>query len=317
MAEQTPGSVPVVPVVKNAPQAAPAAPGATNGAQPTPTPPDDLSVRLEALKKAERDLQSQRQSWKAEQDKTKSEIEAQRQAYEKWQASTKRAKQDPKSLLDAHGLTYDELTEAMLNDGKPTTGMLAKTVDEIRAEIQAEFDKRDQAREAERTKAEEDRRQASLQVWRRNTAERVKGAADKYPLIAALGAEGQVSQDIEAHYNASGEELAADKAAEALEARLSDLVEKVLALEKYKGRLKPSAPVAAPSSPAAPGSLAEAKAADGSAVAPEQRQHRLRDARPERTTLTNDDAGVTTPINLRGKSPQQAWEELKRSRGLS
>ena len=317
MADETP-AVPVVaatPPTVRKPQEGPSAPpGAVKAVTPTPTPPEAPDPRLEAVKKAERDFQSQRQAAKAEIDKARQELakvkadnDQRQKAFEQWERATKRAKQDPNALLEAHGLTYDDLAQSALNDGRPSTGMLARTVDDIRAEIAAEFEKRDAVRQEELKQAREDQRQMALQNWHRQTTAKVVEAGNKYPLLNALGFQSQVGIDIEAKYNSTGEDLSIDAAAEALEKRLDELVEKVLTLDKYKERMKPV--------------KAEApKAADGSPVAaPETIEQRIRTKLKGVATLTPDASGSTTPSPSPGNSehPDVAWARLKRERGIS
>lgn len=90
----------------------------TNPAETVTKPPekDQFAEKLELLSKKERALWRQRQQV----EQMRKEIEAKEAEIKKFQELKSKAKQNPLDYLTEGGLTYDQITEYMLNGGKPT-----------------------------------------------------------------------------------------------------------------------------------------------------------------------------------------------------
>jgi len=219
MAEATP--VPAVAPVDAAPAApeAPKAPEAPAAAKPTAS---ESRVFAEAARK-ERAIQAEKAAWKAQRAKEEAawqERIAKAQAVEEKLA---KAKKEPLTALEALGLSYEELTIAQLNEGKPGADLAVRAAEEKIAALEAkiEADKKAAAEEAAKKQAESEK--ATVAAWHDATAKWVSGQADKYELVNALGYQREVGRMIEEHYDATGEEVPREVAAEKLEAHLQSM----------------------------------------------------------------------------------------------
>jgi hypothetical protein len=137
VAPGAPQATPETPVVESAPvtQAAPEAPKAK----------DDFAEKLEILAKRERALYREKQSL-AQERQQKAELEARLKTYEEKKA---KAKQNPLDYLTESGLSYDDITNFMLNGGKPTAQ------DELQA-VRDEFKRfRDELADKEKKQSEQ------------------------------------------------------------------------------------------------------------------------------------------------------------------
>lgn len=119
-----------------------------------PPEKDHFADKLELLSKKERHLWRERQSIEQE----KQHLAQERAEYEKFKGLKAKAKQNPLDYLSEGGLSYDELTQFMLNGGKPTQE------DELQA-VRDEFKrfKEEQAKEKEDLKNQQTQAQAQAE----------------------------------------------------------------------------------------------------------------------------------------------------------
>lgn len=132
------------------PTEAPAAPAVA--AEPTKEV-DKFAERLEILSRREKGLYRERQKIEFE-SKRLAEEKAQ---YDQWKASKEKAKTNPLDYLTQAGLSYDELTQFMLNGGKPTEQ------DELKA-LRDEFRSLKEAQEQKEKQQQEGQTQAQAQA---------------------------------------------------------------------------------------------------------------------------------------------------------
>ena len=132
-------------------------------------------------------------------------------------------KQDPEAALNRIGLTYDELTTAVLeySSKKPAT----QEREVIREEIDARLKQQELAAQQAKQQELEAQRDAAISGFRNEISEFLKGNNEKYPLMQkfhkTLG-ESETPEDIiygaiEAHYNETGELLEFGKVADTAE----------------------------------------------------------------------------------------------------
>jgi hypothetical protein len=128
---------------------------ATPAAEPAAKPPekDQFSEKLELLTRKERALWRQR-SEIDQKAKQLSEYEAKIKSFEEKRS---RAKTNPLDFLSEAGLSYDELTNYVLNGGKPTEKDELRSV---RDEIQRLREERDKDKEESKTQAQQAQAQA-------------------------------------------------------------------------------------------------------------------------------------------------------------
>lgn len=143
-----------------------------------------------------------------------------------------RLKSEPLSVLLENGVTYDQLTEAILADqsGNGTQMRdLQKKVDSLEEGFDKKLSERDQ--QAEKQVLAEMQREAT----------RLAADGDTYELVRETGSVPHVMQLIEQTYRTTGEVLDVTEAMQLVEDELIGESLKLAALKKVQGRLQPEA----------------------------------------------------------------------------
>jgi hypothetical protein len=140
------------------------------------------------------------------------------------------ARRDPLGALKALGLSYKDITESVLADGKPSPDLIAADLDaRLERELAARlkplterleaFERQREAEEAART----DRNyQEAVTVLDRNAREFVTAHATDYPAIEAFDQHGEVARLIELEFERTGQIIHYSEAAHRIEAFLRD-----------------------------------------------------------------------------------------------
>lgn len=231
-APTTPPSVQVP--AENAPTLSPEAKAPEAPAPEKAPEPDkreiDLSNRFAALTRKERQLVERERAFK-QQEKLLAD----------YQKAKDSAKTDPMALLEAHGWTYDQLTNFVLSDRQLTPEQRLKLLEE---RIEGER----KAKEDEAAKAEEARVQQAIDDHKASIKAFVEKDKDTFELIHAQEAFDLVYNVIEQHYyqtleaQGEGEVLPIEKAAKAVEDWLEGRArETVLKLKKFAPKETPPA----------------------------------------------------------------------------
>lgn len=222
---RTPGTAPVPPPAAPAPEEKltiqdpnDAATGAVEATEP-------LSPQLAALAKQRRALQAKEREL-AEREKALAEKPASA-------IDLARLKSEPLSVLLEAGVTYDQLTEAILADQAGNGSALRALQEQIKA-LQTGMDEK----LSERDKQAE---QAVLAEMRKD-AERFAKEGDQYELIRETNSVPAVMQLIERTYRESGEVLDVREAMELVETELVNEGLRLAASTKVKGKLLPEQP---------------------------------------------------------------------------
>jgi hypothetical protein len=152
-----------------------------------------------------------------------------------------RLKRDPLGTLKELGLSYDQLTNLALNDGKLTIDM---QMDLMRQDIESKHSKelesiRKELQERDR-RSEEEKYNETVQNFQNELADFVNDN-DKYELIRANDAVDVVYQVIEEHYNNTGRIISKEEASDQVETYLEAELEKMLNLNKIKSKFSTQA----------------------------------------------------------------------------
>lgn len=216
-------------------------------AAPVETPPKleaepDFGPRFAALTKKERAIVERERA-----------LKAQEREVSEWKKAREAARLDPLAFLEANGLSYDQVTQFVLNDRKLTEAQRLALVEE-------RLKKEDESR-AEAAKAAEQREiQETINGHKSAIGEFLSKGGDDFEVTMSHGDEGVelVYQVIEQRYRETfdpetgqGEILPIADAAKEVEAYLENLArERVLKLKKFqpKGEVKNEA--ASPTPPA-------------------------------------------------------------------
>lgn len=157
------------------------------GAIPTAAPKEEpVSQRFEALARREREIRRQAQEAKQREEALK-ERETKYQSFEEKKA---KARLNPLEALQELGLTYEELTQYIINDQKPTADMEVKSVrDEIRKMREDQVRLQTEAKERQEKEIEQSRAQA-VENYKADLADFLAEHAETYDLVANLGDQG-------------------------------------------------------------------------------------------------------------------------------
>jgi hypothetical protein len=245
----TPGpAVPVAP--PSAEEPAPAAPQAESAPAAEPTSPvsdvaeaqpseetKPLSPQMAALAKQRRALQVKEREL-AEKEKA---LQAASSTKDTW-IDPALLKSKPLSVLLNNGVTYDQLTEALLAEQSGAHPEIA----ELKAELQAAM-----KAEVQKTLADKDA-QAEKQVLAEMTKEATFLAAqgDDFEMVRATSSVPSVISLIERTYRETGEVLDVKEAMSLVENELINDALKMASIKKVQAKIQPPAPPPAP--PVAP-----------------------------------------------------------------
>lgn len=140
-------------------------------------------------------------------------------------------KQDPLSVLRKAGVTYEELTQAVINNPESSSEIqeLRQLVSSMEQKLQDEFSSRD-----------EQVKQQVLSEMKRNAEWLMKSNPDDYELVRAEGAIPQVMSLIERTYNETGEVLDEEEALQLVENHLVDKYTKISSYKKIQSKLAPA-----------------------------------------------------------------------------
>lgn len=140
----------------------------------------DYQQRLASLQKEQRRINAERMAFKAEQEAFAKE----RDEMAKVRALLADAKKRPIDYLKAGGLTYEDLTNAQLNDGKPDAALLAKDAYSEVEKLRAEMREAESKRLEELRKAQEAQKQQARVEFRDEISDYVKANAEKFELCS-------------------------------------------------------------------------------------------------------------------------------------
>ncbi len=154
-----------------------------------------------------------------------------------------RLKKDPLNTLAELGLSYDKLTQLVLNDGKLSPDMQMELMrQEIDQKYSSEIENlRKELLERDK-KSEEEKYNEVVSNFKHDLTNFVNNT-DKYELIRANDAVDVVYDVIEQHYHDTRRVMSKEEAADQVEAYLEEEVEKLLKLNKLKSKFGQQKPV--------------------------------------------------------------------------
>lgn len=233
-----------------------------------PERPAKVDPRFSQLARKEAELHRAREAVKAE----KAALEQAHRQVVAFEEARNAAKRDPLAALEALGLSYDDLTEQMLNGKKPTpsgeVAALRQELEQLRVEQEQARARAEQAA-ASRLEAE---RAAIIDEARQAAVAHVEANADRYTLTSINGGASLVPQVREQHFARTGQLLTIEQAANLVEKHFEGIADRVVKARQgipAKAAASTAAPAANP--PAAPRTLSNALTASPSVAAPKAR----------------------------------------------
>lgn len=163
------------------------------------------------------------------------------------QAAIQNLIEDPLSHLEKLGITYEVLTEQLLNGKKPPADLKTRAEIQRLKEAVAAREKADKEREE---RAEADRKAAeeakTLAEFKATLTTHITKAGEKFELINAFGEHDMVFDVIDAYAAKTGKILPTDEAAAQVEAHLEERelqrAQRALQSKKLSGKLQPVSP---------------------------------------------------------------------------
>ena len=231
------GDLGVQPTAQEVLAEAPVAETPASTPAPEPEKPrEQNSARFAALARKEQEVFRKQQAIRQQQ----AELARQADEVRAFNAMRHQALQNPLEALKSLGLTYEQITDYVLNDNKPTPSL---EVQSVRQEIEA----LKQQQQLERQRILEEQRQMQTQQqqeiienFREEVNEYVAQHADTYELTSLYGGANLVFQVIEEHYTQQLNEgigapkvMSIPEAAKLVEEHYEDLARKAQATKKF------------------------------------------------------------------------------------
>lgn len=220
---------------------------------------DQFAEKLEMLSRKERSIWREKQAMAQE----KKQLEAQMAEYNEWKASKEKAKHNPLDYLSKADLSYEKITEFMLNGGKPTEkDELAELREEFKRMREEQTNEKKQQQD-ELTKAQQAQHAQAIETFKGEIAEFMEQNKTIYELSAQRDATEDIFNTIQDAYtikmqewNKSGrigrppEPMQIKDAAEVVEEFYEKEVQRLTETAKWKARMaqakedpsKPKAP---------------------------------------------------------------------------
>jgi len=243
-----------------------------------PKQEDKFAAKFAALSRKERQLREREKAVelrlkKLEQDYKQKETELSSKFID-----PSRLKKESLQILKEQGITFEQLAEMALNDGKPTPEMMQS---ELEKKLVSKIEELEKKLEERETKAQETKYEEILNNFTGELTNFVNSSND-YELIQANNAVGLVYEVIEEHHASTGKILDMKAAADAVENYLLEEAKKQLSLNKIKGLVTPKVDENANQSPKKSSvTLTNSAAATASAVKsarPMSQEESLREA---------------------------------------
>jgi hypothetical protein len=189
------------------------------------------------------------------------QLEQQGKELESYKSIPDRLKKEPFKVLQEQGLSFEQLAEMVLNDGKPTQDMI---MSEYEKKIMSKMEDLERKLAEKEAKEQEQRYDAAIEQFQGQLTDFINQNED-YDLIRANDAVDLVFQVIEQHHTETGEILSNKEASDAVEEYLLEEAKKLVDREKVKKLLQPQTPPksAAPTGKSSP-TLSNAQAAQAS-----------------------------------------------------
>lgn len=203
-----------------------AAPDAQSTKQPETDPRMEQFARKERqLRKLQQEIAKEREAMKSKQSE-----------YETNYIPKNRLSEDPLSVLNEAGVSYDKLTELILS--QPNTN--DPTIRALRSEIKAIKDAQEASRRAGEEAQSAQYEQAIKQI--KNEVKLMVDGSQDYETIKEMGMQDAVTELIQQTFNEEGYLMDISEAAKQVEEHLIEESVKMAQLKKVQSRLAPKAP---------------------------------------------------------------------------
>lgn len=216
------------------------------GVPPTPTPQEGPKTLQEAVKPVKREEPKpgvDRFAALAKKEraiqKREAEIKAQLAKVEAYEQAQKQAAQNPLKYLESLGLSYEQITQFMLNGQKPTPELELQSVkQQIEQMKQEQVAKEEAAKKAQEAQAKAEY-QRTLSEFSQEVSDFVKQNADTYELTAMYQGESIIQATIEQYYNQTKKIMSIKDASDLVEKYFEDQVTAAQKAKKFQAKQTP------------------------------------------------------------------------------
>lgn len=211
----------------------------------TEAPPENpeekrFASRFAALSKREKAAVQREQAAKAAEETLRSK-EAKINSLEQLLST---AKDNPIALLEAAGLSMDDLVNYHIRNAKEVTP--EDKIAALEAKVQKELESRDKARQEEESKRKQVEQEAEeqyivqmIESYHKEVNDFIDAHPEEYETILAYNAKDEVFSLVRDHFAETGTILSPEDAAKQVEAGLLSELEKVLSLKKLQSKIQP------------------------------------------------------------------------------
>jgi len=194
------------------------------------------SPQLSILAKREKALQKQRE----EIQKSKLDLDSKYEEINKFKSLKEQAKTNPLKFLEEAGLSYEELTNFILNGNKPTAEMETSSIKSEMQKLRDEIAQREQEREKSAKAMDEQRAQEAISNFKENITGFLTGKPDDFELCNNYPESVDLIYDvIEAHFAQTEKVMSMEEAAKLVEDHFESEAMKVTSFKKIQSKLAP------------------------------------------------------------------------------
>lgn len=199
---------------------------------------EKFAARFAALSRKEKQLRAHEaklQQQMAELEAKVKALESGKSEIETYKSLPERLKKEPLKVLEEQGLTFEQLAQMVLNDGKPTQDMI---LSEYEKKVMSKIEELESKLAEKEAKEQQDKYDQAIQAFNAQLTDFVSNSPE-YELIKANDAVGLVFDVIEQHHAETGEILPNKDACDAVEEYLLEEAKKLVEREKVKKLLQP------------------------------------------------------------------------------
>jgi hypothetical protein len=191
---------------------------------------DKISPKFAALARKERALREQARALQSERELLKA-IQAENETMKAWRG---KLSTDPLSVLTEAGVSYDQLTQSLLNSNQTVDPEIVKLKQELQAIKSAQAKTETSISDAQKQQYE----QAKTQIKREVTL--LIDGNDDFETIKSMQAEDAVVDLIEEHFKQQGVLMSIDEASKEVEEFLLEEALRIARLKKVQSKLTPA-----------------------------------------------------------------------------
>jgi DNA-binding transcriptional MerR regulator len=210
-------------------------------------PKERSAERFAALARKEAEVYRKAQAVRQQQ----AEIARQAEEMKTFRQMKSQAALNPLDALKQLGLTYEQITEYVLNDNKPTPSAEVMTLKQELEEFKrTQREERDREEQQRREMAAQEQRQI-IDNFRAEVGEYISQHAETYELTALYKGAYLVSDVIEENFKQSGKLMSIPEAAKLVEEHYEELARQAQATKKFAATQQKAAPAQTVSQPPA------------------------------------------------------------------